>query len=173
MKIRISYRAAFQVASDKVCADLTAALKAIPHISDVSVVNLTMGTGTLKAKVSFFYAEAAIGAWLDSSFLRSDSVFRGFTTPDIIFEGAHETVDSMVAAIQCKYVGFLRVLLNRIVSEPLAEANLNRKQILIMRQTALIDAGFDAEAKLMPNGDFRLIVTHERVKTPLKEVKIA
>jgi hypothetical protein len=174
MRISASFKAAFQTASDKVCADLAAALKAIPQVSKVRVENLTQGTGTLKAKVNFIYAEAKISAWLDREYLRPDSTstYGAYEAADICFTGCHETVDAMITAVQAKYVGFLRQLADRIVTAPLGEANLNRTQILLMRQTALIDAGFDAEAKLMPNGDFRLIITHPRVKEPLKEIKV-
>lgn len=173
MKVSTSFKAAFQLAADKVCADLTAALKATPLVSKVTVENLTGGTGTLKAKVTFFYAEARVSAWLDRDYLRPDSTFTFSSPSDIIFDGSHETVEAMIAAIRVKYVAFLKVLADRIVTEPLNEANLNRKQILLMRQTALIDAGFDAEAKLMTNGDFRLVISHEWIKTPLKEIKVA
>ena len=50
------------------------------------------------------------------------------------------------------------------VQPKLNEPSLNRTQVLLMRQTALIDAGFDAETKLMANGDFRLIISHESIK---------
>lgn len=173
MRISSSFKAAFQVASDRVCADLTVALKAIPQVSKVTVENLTQNTGTLKAKVSFIFAEARVAAWLDRDYLRADNIFRGNQAPDIVFDGAHETVEAMISAVQVKYVGFLHELIKRTLAKKLDEPSLNRKQILLMRQTDLIDAGFDAEAKLMPNGDFRLIISHECSKTPLKEVKVA
>lgn len=169
MRISTSFRAAFQVCADKVCADLTVALKAVPKVSKVSVENLTQGTGTLKAKVTFYYAEALVAAWLDNIFLRNDN---GWPVPDIALTRSHETVDSMIAEVQVKYTDFVSVLMRRVLEQPL-NPTLNRKQVLLMRQTALIDAGFDATAKLMPNGDFRLVITHECVKMPLAEVKVA
>ena len=64
MRIAESFKAAFHVTAAKVCDDVAAALKAT-NVSKVKVENLTGATGRLKAKVTFFYAEARVSAWLD------------------------------------------------------------------------------------------------------------
>ena len=167
MRISSSFNAAFQTASNKICADLSETLKATEQISKVKVENMTQ-TGGLKAKVTFFFAEARVSAWLDRYGLNPGTDYPA----DIIFDGSHDTVASMIMAIRTKYAKFLSTFVDRVINEPLNDPSLNRKQLLLMRQTALIDAGFDAEAKLMANGDFRLVISHEFVRAPLREITV-
>lgn len=162
MHIAKAFSVVFKTATDKFTAELTAALKKEPLVSCVNVENLSSARMTLK--LWFIYAGAKVSAWCDSQYISSDHVWGTMDSVDIKFEGSHDSIASMIVAIRKKYPSFLQSYAVRIISEPLNEPTLNKKQIVLMKQSALIEAGFNVECEYMKNGDFKLIVTHDACK---------
>lgn len=163
MLITDIYADAFKHTTAQVCAQVTEELKAEPQVTKVAVENQSL-KATFKAKVRFTFAEARVFALLDLGGLRPDN-FSGGTAADIIFKGVHPSVASMIEAVRREYVGFLKELAKRIVTAPVDVGGLNRKQIVLLRQSELIDAGFNAECHLKRNGDFYITVTHDACKS--------
>lgn len=173
MKVAESFDSAFKTATEKLCGELTAALKSEPFVSGCKVENLSTAR-TVKLKLSFVYAGAGISAWCDSNSIRADHWMSGaMVSSDIVFNGAHETTASMFGAIKAKYPDFLKTLASRILAKELDTQTLKRQQVVLMRQSDLIEAGFNVECEYTKHGDFRLIITHDSCKGMLLNEKVA
>lgn len=169
---------AFALTAKKVCAFITSELKAHQKVTNVKVENTSTNT-IMSADVSFEFSGAVVSAALQGGQLKCAQLRSSFWLSSqqfersLSFSGRHDTVASMLSAVSHEYGSFVRKYADHLVNQPLGNPALNRKQIVLMRQTQLIDAGFDAETKLMANGAFSLLITHELDKKFRKEVVIS
>jgi hypothetical protein len=169
MNISECYQQQLKVTAAAMGAELKAALSANINVSKVAIENV-ITRQTLQLKLHFLYGSAKISAIVDKSSIWSSTNAYGAGEDTLVFPGTHSTIEAMLSVVQVKYHEFIKAKVLQI--KLCDDEALTRRQRLFMSQTNFIDAGYQAEVKVLSNGDYRLIISHEAVRGPLKEITV-
>lgn len=155
----------------KVLELVKAEFKKHPSVTNVQVKSSTSWNG-LCVLVAFEFGGARVVAAVSDSSIRNGEWDEYSRNPiDIrIDRNACESIAEYLSDISTKYRDFLKVKVERIRVEALNGEVYNRKQRLFLTQQLFLDEGFEATAKIMPSGQMRLVITHQLLPGPLREV---
>lgn len=157
------------------CELIANELKAQPGVTEVRVENLS-ADGHIKGQVAFRYRGALVCAWFDKhSFTNSNvattstSFWRVVANVDLTIDGQRTSVVDLIASLHPKYQAYLKRRVEKLEASDLPE-NLTRKQRAFMLQQLFLEEGYNADLRLLSNGEIRIIVGHPEIKTTIKEI---